>query len=224
VTCCCHCEIGDEQFGAKMARRDVARYQKKGPDATTRELIEVLSEGAAPGSTLIDVGSGIGALSQALLDGPVSHATLVDESSSYQAAARDLARERGTADRCTFVGDDFVHAQPGLGRADVVTLDRVVCCYPDYEGLLGAAAETGASLCGFSHPRDRWYIKPVIALINLTRWIVRSEFRVFVHSEPKMMAFLSAREFRVLSEGGTFVWKVTVMERSRPSATSEESD
>lgn len=217
MTCCCHRDIGDEQFGAKMARRDIDRYRKKGPDPTTRALIEAVSKRTQPEATLIDVGSGIGALTQALLDGPVSQATLVDESSSYQATARDLARERGTIDRCTFVGDDFVHAQPGLGRADVVTLDRVVCCYPDYEGLLGAVAETGASLCGFSHPRDRWYIKPVVAMINLTRWLSRSEFRVFVHSEPDMLDVLRARNFRTCSEGGTFVWKVTVMERSRPA-------
>jgi magnesium-protoporphyrin O-methyltransferase len=214
VNCCSHCDIGDEQFGAKMARRDLTRYRKKGPDATTRELIKVLGEGAAPGSTLIDVGSGIGALSQALLDGPVSHATLVDESSSYQAAAHDLATERGTADRCTFVGDDFVQAQPDLGKADVVTLDRVVCCYPDYEGLLSAVTATGASWCGYSHPRDRWYIKPVVAMINISRWFARSEFRVFVHSEEAMMGVLRSGGFQVYSEGGSFIWKVNVVKRT----------
>ena len=213
---CCHCDIADGQFGEKMARRDLARYRKKGPDATTRQLINALGERAAPGATLIDVGSGIGALSQALLQGPVTHATLVDESSSYQATARSLAREKGTAERCTFVGDDFVHAQPDLAPADVVALDRVVCCYPDYATLLGAVAATGASVCGFSHPRERWYIRPIIALINLSRWIVRSEFRVFVHPERGMMDILTANGFRLCYEGGTFVWNVAILERNRP--------
>ena len=207
-----------------MARRDIKRYRKNGPDATTRELIEVLSERVPADATLIDVGSGIGALSHALLQGPVSRVTMVDESSSYQEVARELATDHGTLERCTFVGDDFVHAQPELGQVDVVALDRVICCYPDYEGLLGAAAKTGASVCGFSHPRDRWYIKPVVAIINLTRWLARSEFRVFVHSESGMRAVLRGSDFQVCSEGGTFVWKVTVMERSSPALASEVPD
>lgn len=221
---CCHCDIGDEQFGAKMARRDIDRYRRKGPDATTRQLIAALGERASSGATLIDVGSGIGALSQALLDGPVAHATLVDESSSYQAAAGDLARERGTTERCTFVRDDFVSAQPTLDPADIVTLDRVVCCYPDYESLLESVARTGASWCGFSHPRERWYIKPVIATINLSRWLARSEFRVFIHSEQGMTDVLEANGLRICWEGGTFVWRVAVVERADLGTFSEESD
>jgi len=214
MACCSQCEIGDKQFGEKMARRDLARYRKKGPDATTRILSDAIGARARPGATLIDIGSGIGALTQALLAGPVSRATLVDESSSYQDAAREVARERGTLDRMTFIANDFVRAQPGLEPADVVTLDRVVCCYPDYEALLRAVSETGASLVGFSHPRDRWYIRPVIAMINLTRWFVRSEFRVFVHSESEMARVLGDAGFEACSEGGTFVWRTAVMQRN----------
>lgn len=197
-----------------MVRRDLDRYRKNGPDATTRELIEALVQHAATGTRLIDIGSGIGVLSQALLEGPVAHATLVDESSSYQSAARDLAREKGMSERCTFVGDDFVRAQPDLGPADIVTLDRVVCCYPDYASLLGAVVQTGASWCGLSYPRDRWYIKPVVAMINLTRWFTRSEFRVFVHPEPGMLGVLERAGFAVRSQAGTFVWQTTVLVRN----------
>lgn len=211
---CSQCAIGDRQFGAKMARRDLARYRKKGPDATTRILAAAVADRARPGATLIDVGSGIGVLTQALLAGPVSRATLVDESSSYQQAARELASETGMLDRMTFVADDFVRARPGLEPADVVTLDRVVCCYPDYEALLRAVSDTGACLVGFSHPRDRWYIKPVVAMINLTRWVVRSEFRVFVHSEREMARVLGDAGFETCSVGGTFVWRTVVMQRN----------
>lgn len=214
MACCSQREVGDKQFGAKMARRDLARYRKRGPDATTRILAEAIGDRARPGSTLIDVGGGIGVLTQALLAGPVSRATLVDESSSYQQAARELASDRGTLDRIAFVVDDFVSARAALEPADVVTLDRVVCCYPDYEALLGAVSDTGAYLVGFSHPRDRWYIKPVVAMINLTRWFVRSEFRVFVHSERQMARVLGDAGFETCSEGGTFVWRTVVMERN----------
>ena len=39
---------------------------------------------------------------------------------------------------------DFVSLASELDDADVVVLDRVVCCDPDYAGLLGRAAKRGA--------------------------------------------------------------------------------
>ncbi len=210
---CCHCQLADKEFGEKTARRDLARYRKRGPNATTRELISAIKNHRIADATLLDVGSGIGVLTHELLNGAVARATLVDESSAYQAVARDLADEKRTADRCTFVTRDFVDVQPTLPDADLITLDRVVCCYPDVTRLLGAVADTGASWCGLSYPRDRWYIRVAVAMLNAVLWIRRSDFRVFVHPERRMWELLRERGFKVRSESGTFVWKIVLLER-----------
>ena len=42
-----------------------------------------------------------------------------------------------------------------IEAADVVTLDRVICCYPDMEALVGRSAERALRLYGLVHPRDR---------------------------------------------------------------------
>ena len=212
---CCHCDISDLQFGAKLARRDLARYRKRGPDATTRGLIDAVRGLPIAGVTLLDVGSGIGVLAHDLLDGSVVHATLVDESSAYQAVARDLASERGTTDRFTFVGGDFVEIQPTLPPTDLITLDRVVCCYPDYARFLRAVADSGASWCGLSYPRDRWHIRAAVVVLNSFLWSRRSEFRVFVHPERRMLKLLEEQGFKVQSENGTFVWKIVLLERDQ---------
>ncbi len=212
---CCHCETANRQFGAKLARRDLARYRKRGPDATTRTLIDAVRRLPITGVTLLDIGSGIGVLTQELLAGPVVHATLVDESSAYQAVARDLASEQGTADRCTFVGGDFVEVQRTLPQTDLVTLDRVVCCYPDYMRILHAVADTEASWCGLSCPRDRWYVRAFVAVHNFFLWIRRSEFRFFVHPERRMWELLDKEGFRIRSESGTFAWKIVLLERDK---------
>lgn len=210
---CCYCEIADQQFGEKSARRDLAGYRKRGPNATTRGLIDAVRDLPIAGVTLLDIGSGIGVLAHELLDGPVVHATLIDESSAYQAVARDLASERGTTDRCTFIGGDFVEVQPTLPPTDLVTLDRVVCCYPDYVRLLRAVADSGASWCGLSYPRDRWHIRAVIAVLNVFLWLRRSDFRVFAHPERRMLNLLEERGFKVQLDSGTFVWKIVLLER-----------
>ncbi len=207
----------------KTARRDLARYRKKGPNPTTRRLIGAVREHPIDGATLLDIGSGIGVLTHELLNGFVARATLVDESSAYQAVARDLADERGTMDRCTFVSGDFVEFQPSLPGADLVTLDRVVCCYPDVARLLGAVADTGASWCGLSYPRDRWYIRTSIAVLNFLLWIRRSKFRVFVHTQRHMLQLLQARGFNLRSESGTFVWKIVLLERDENSRQTSDN-
>jgi hypothetical protein len=48
----------------------------------------------------------------------------------------------------------------------VVTLDRVVCCYPDPEALLGAAAAKTRQVLAFTYPRDRWYVRTMFAFGN----------------------------------------------------------
>ncbi|TFG65832.1 MAG: class I SAM-dependent methyltransferase [Gemmatimonadales bacterium] len=210
---CGHCQLADREFGVKSARRDMARYRKRGPDATTRGLIGTIRGQSIASATLLDVGSGIGVLTQELLNGLVTSATLVDESTAYQAVARELAAEHGTSDRCTFVQGDFVDVQPSLPGADLVSLDRVICCYPEVARLLGAVADTGAMWCGLSYPRDRWFIKAMVAVMDASLWLQRMDFRVFVHPERRTWALLEKEGFRVHVERGTFVWKVVLLKR-----------
>ena len=211
---CCHCDLADKEFGEKTARRDLARYRKRGPNASTRKLISAVRGNSIADVRLLDVGSGIGVLAHELLDGPVASATLVDESSAYQAVAQKLAGEHGNKDRYTFVAGDFVEVQPTLPAADLVTLDRVVCCYPDVERLLGAVSDTGASWCGLAYPKDRWYIRFVVAGINATLWLRRTDFRVFVHPEKRIWQLLEQQGFKVREESNSFVWRIVLLERS----------
>jgi len=211
---CCHCDLADKEFGEKTARRDLARYRKRGPNVSTRKLISAIRNHPIASAKLMDIGSGIGVLTHELLDDPVASATLVDESSAYQLVARNLTDERGTSDRCTFVSGDFVEVQSTLSEVDLVTLDRVVCCYPDVERLLGAVANTGASWCGLSYPKDRWHIRFVVAGINATLWLRRTDFRVFVHPEKRIWQLLERQGFKVREESNSFVWKIVLLERS----------
>jgi len=212
---CCHCAAADGVFGEKIARKDLARYRKRGPNATTRWLIEAVRDQRVKGAHLLDIGSGIGVLSHELLTDTAAHATLVDESSAYQTVARDLAAELGTGERLTFVHGDFVQVKPALSDVDLVTLDRVVCCYPEYSPLLRAVADTGARWCALAYPRNGWHIRAVISILNLGFRLRRSDFRVFVHPEARMMEILEAAGFHSRSVGGTFVWRTRLLERAQ---------
>jgi len=137
AACCSAFECAaDQQFNEKKATEELKRFRTKGPRPTTRLLQQGLEHAGALSGTLLDIGSGIGSLTFGLLERGIIHAVAVDASSAYNAVAREEAARLGRADVMRFVNADFVSVAPELPAATVVTLDRVVCCYPSYEALL----------------------------------------------------------------------------------------
>ncbi|MBI4419415.1 MAG: hypothetical protein HY560_01205, partial [Gemmatimonadetes bacterium] len=90
MTGCCAVE---KEFDAATARRDLRRFRRRGPDAPTRQLLAAVEARALPaGSTLLDVGGGVGAIHHVLLERGFSRATHVDASAAYLAGAADEAQ------------------------------------------------------------------------------------------------------------------------------------
>ena len=190
------------QFSDVVAGRDLERYRSRGPDATTRLLRDAILR-SGNGKTVLDVGAGIGALSFELLAAGAERATAVEAAPACLAAARDEAGRRHVADRLDLVLGDFVAGARDVPPADVVALDRVVCCYPAYEPLLQAALERSRRLLAFSYPRDRWYVRAAVALENLGRALFRNPYRGIVHSARGMDALLVRQGFSRLQHGTT---------------------
>jgi len=137
---------------------------------------------------------------------------LVEASPAYLEVARREVLAR-LAERAQFVQGDFVSLAETLPDADVVTLDRVVCCYPDAEAMLGAAAARTRRLLAFTYPRDRWYIRGVNRLQNFLRQLKGSEFRTFIHSPQRMRAVLEATGLVHAAQHGTIVWTLDLFRR-----------
>src|SRR5437879_13657233 len=77
MSSCCSSffSANQRQFSDAVARRDLARYRRRGPDQTTRLLRDAIV-GAGQGKTVLDVGAGIGALSFELLAAGAERATV----------------------------------------------------------------------------------------------------------------------------------------------------
>lgn len=97
---------------------------------------------------MLDVGAGIGALSFELLAAGAERVTAVDAAPAYLAAVREEAGRRNVSDRLNLVLGDFVSVAGEVMPADVVTIDRVVCCYP--ARLRADAASRDAEMVGGS--------------------------------------------------------------------------
>ena len=211
--CSSFCAGAGEMFNQKIAEGDLKKYRRRGPNKTTRLLRDgVLATGG--GESLIDIGGGVGALTTELLANGFHRGTLVDASPAYQAVARRAAAERGLEARIEFHEGDFVARAPQLPPADVVVMDRVVCCYPAYEALLEAALAHSRRLFAYAYPQDRWDVRVAIAGENLFQSWMRRAFRAYVHPEPAMSALITSRGFRRVSRKKTFVWCADVYLRS----------
>ena len=213
MTCCHRCATA-RQFDTVVARRDLSRFRRHGPDAPTRRLLAaVQAQLLPPEPTLLDIGGGIGAIHHILLEHGFRRATHVDASDAYLTAAAEEATRLGHAERVQFELAAFPEATT-VSAADVVTLDRVVCCDPDYARLLGAAASHARHVLAFSYPRPRWLTRFVVTAANLTRTMLGRSFRAYVHPPARMHAVLVRAGLRCTAVGGTWIWAVDVFERA----------
>jgi ubiquinone/menaquinone biosynthesis C-methylase UbiE len=141
----CQCEGIERCFGTERVTKELENYRKQGAAKTPRLLTEVLQTEPLEGLTLLDIGGGIGTIAHVLLPAGVSHALDVDASTAYLAAAREEAERRGLAEPMRFVHGNFVELAPTIPAADLVTLDRVICCFDDMPAqveLIGGAGQT----------------------------------------------------------------------------------
>lgn len=213
--CCSRFECSANlQFNQRKVEQELKRYRAKGPGPTTRLLVEGISESGALAGTALDVGSGFGGLTLALLERGASSAVAVDASAAYVGAGRDEALRQGRSDAIRFVHADFVMAASELPSASIVTLDRVVCCYPSCQQLLDAAVARAERCLALSYPRDVWYVRAGMALENGRRRLARNPFRTFLHPVGLIEDIITRAGFRLSSRRETWMWSADVYVRA----------
>lgn len=201
-------------FGERTAAHDLKRYRRRGPSKPTRRLLTELRARGIDGASVLDVGGGVGAIQQELLDAGARHATSVEASAAYLRAAKDETERRGRTDQIAYHEGDFVALADAIEPADVVTLDRVICCYPDVDALVGRSADRARMLYGLVHPRDSWWVRRAVGVANLGCRVARKSFRAYVHSVAAVDGVASARGLQLRTRAGVGpMWQVAVYER-----------
>jgi len=215
------CQGVDKVFGERTARRDLRRYRRRGASRPTRVLLEALEREGVDGASVLDIGGGVGAVQHELLEAGAARATAVEASPAYLRAAAEEAERRGTADRVTHRHGDFVELADAIEPADVVTLDRVICCYADMESLVGRSADRARRLYGLVYPRDRWWVAFAIAVANLGMRVSRRDFRAYLHRASAVEAVAHEHGLvpKLMRHAGP-MWQVALYERGTSSASS----
>jgi 16S rRNA G966 N2-methylase RsmD len=213
MTCCTGPCAAASHFDPRKADRDLRRYQRRGPDGTTRMLLSELRRWPLQGLHLLDVGGGIGVIAVELAGAGLASVTLADASAGYLEAARRHLASRDASLPAQFILGDFAITANCLPDADIVTLDRVVCCYPDVEALLRGAAARARRMIAFTYPRYRWGVRAALVVENSWYWLRQDPFRAFVHSPERMASVLEAAGFVRAARQATIGWALDLYRR-----------
>ena len=225
---CSQCAGIEQVFNYAEANRQLRRLNRRGPVRTTRLLIDAirgaLEAAGLREATLLDIGAGIGAIHHELLESRVTRATHVDGSTAHISVARAEAQRRGHGDRVEFKQGDFVEMAADVPATDVVTLDRVICCYPDMELLVSRSAQKAGRLYGAVYPRQVTWMRVGIWAINLLQRVKGSTFRVFMHAPARIDAVLRTAGLEPVTFRRTLGWEVAIYSRHVVFNRQPESD
>ena len=209
---CCTPKGYQQIFSERRARAEARRYQRKGLDRTSRRIVDLLIERGVEGRTLLEVGGGIGAIQIELLKAGVTRAVSVELTPTYEEAAGALLREAGFEDRVERKVMDFAEAGAEVEAADIIVMNRVICCYADMPKLAGAAADHARGVLVMSFPMARWWIRPGLALANFGLRVAQRQFRIFLHPPDQILATVEQHGLRTaLNRPGLF-WQVAALE------------
>lgn len=213
MACCCRPRDYARFFDGRFARRAAGRYRRKGLDANAERMVTFLRERGLAGASVLEIGGGVGEIGIELVKAGAARAVNLELSPAYEAEARRLAEEAGLAGSVHWRARDITE-DPGVEAADVVVMHRVVCCYPDYERLLGAAAGRARRAVVFSYPPRNLGSRACTGAFNLLQRLTRSTFRTFAHPPGKMHATLERHGLRAAYEHRGAIWHVAGHERA----------
>ena len=208
----CDCTCANV-FSTKEAEKDLKRYLRNGPESSTRALIDALVADGVDGATLLDIGAGVGAIQLELLAAGLARAESVDATEAYVDTARHEATRRGFGDRVSGRVADFVAVVGDVAPADVVTLDKVVCCYRDMPALITRAADRARRTVGLVYPRETWWNRLASRLFAAWGWLTRDATRWHIHPTAEIDEVLRRAGFERHDVRRDFIWHVALYRR-----------
>lgn len=201
-------------FKPKMARRNLQRYRRKGLDDLERRMVLAASVAGLEGARVLEIGGGIGTIQAELLRAGAEKGEIVELVAAYEPYARELAREKGLEERTSFRVVDLLEQRGDVAPADVVVLNRVVCCSPDGVSLTGEAARLARRALVLSYPRDVFWVRPAFRILNAGMWLLRRSFRSFLHPPAALLAAAESEGLQRTEGGRGLVWEYAAFTRT----------
>ena len=205
---CCQCQGIENMFDKKTAKRNLKRYLKKGPSKTTKMLLDAINKEGVQGLNFLDIGGGIGAISHDLIKWGALDGTSIEASSAYIDLVKEETLQNGFNERIDFKHGDFTKTASDVDTADIVTLDKVICCYDNMSELVMLSSRLARKIYAVIYPRDVWWTKLAFLFMNFYSIIKGSSFRVFIHPTKKVEEIIFGNGLKRNYYATTIFWQV----------------
>jgi len=204
----CSCVGVNTLFDKKGAKKEYKRYLRKGAHKMTKKLIEALKNEDIQGKSLIDIGGGIGAIHHELLSAGVRKATNVDGSEAYIETSKEEGKRLHHEEKLTHHFGDYVEQSESVGQADIVTLDKVLCCYKDMRELVARSSSNAQKFYGLIYPNDTWWMKFFSSFANIFVRLKSKEFQSYIHDVKEVENIILGNGFKQRFYYKNFIWQV----------------
>lgn len=217
-----HCCGAEAFFDNKMAEKQYRQYIKKGPSRITAKIIRQLADQNIEGKSLIDVGGGIGALQWWFLEMNGAETTAIEASTAYLNQAEEHATKYNWKDKTRFIFGDYTQVHSQVAPADFITLDKMICCYPDYKEIVEISCQKAKTYIALSYPIDGFLSRIVNVFGSLIAKLKSNTFRPFVHPVKNIRELFEQQGFERISYTMAFPWHVETYRRSEDRSRKSE--
>ncbi len=212
---CCQTQTlsGTDKFFTKQSNRYLKQFRKKGLAKEQRMLVEGISASGIEGKSILEIGCGVGGLHLSMLKQGASFATGIDISEGMLNGAKRLSHELGFEQNTNYLLGDVVQMNGVVPEADIVVLDKVVCCYENIHELLKKSSDKSKQVYAFTYPNPNIFVhisfKGLILLGTIFKWV----FRPYWHDWDEIIRVVEQEGFRQTYKNSTLMWQVRVLER-----------
>ncbi len=210
---CCNVNGLNEVFNKSKAAKESKKYLRNGLDRRAAMVLGCLTDQGISGASILEIGCGVGSLHMELLKRGAGSAIGVEVSQSYVEAATDLSRNLGFQDSTQYHTGNFVDLEDDIPSADMVILDRVICCYPDMEGLVTASTRHTQRLYVLTYPCRTWWMRVGAWIFNFGLIATRRQFRFFLHNPEEIGATIKAAQFSLIESAKHGPWEMAAYQR-----------
>lgn len=207
------CNRANDLSYIKSANKKVKQYKKKEASKSTKKLLYLMAKYNYSGKSLLDIGGDAEAIQQEFHQYGGAVTTVVGASKGYLQAPAEFAKTKKQSN-INFISGDFVEVQNEISEHEFLTLNKVICCYPDYKKLLLGALEKTTEVIAISIPIGGIIFKILSKIANLYFLISKSSVRNYIHDPKQVHAFITDHGFELSEKALSFPWIIRVYERA----------
>lgn len=209
---CCSTD-GANKFFSRNANKYAKQFRKKGLDKASSLIVSSLERLGLSGKSVLDVGCGVGGVHLTLLKSGASSAFGVDVAGGMLSKASEIAKELGFAEKVRYHQGDFVQTNGEIADADIVVLDKVLCCHTDAGTLIAMSTGRCREVYAVSYPRDSFLARLTFKTSAYVGRVLKWSFHPVYHEPAMLDATIVSAGFKETSSANTIIWQIKVFRR-----------